>query len=115
MHQQEVRRIVFSAFYLGNTRSHRNGGNACGTNQRIDSAFGDDVEQFCKQHTADRGECKCNQTDNNNGNRFEIQEGFTLGGCTDGNTEQNGDDVAKCVLCGIAQTVGNAAFFKQVA
>ena len=62
VHQQEVGRICLLTYNLGYTRSHRNGGYARGTDQRIDFAAGSDLHQLAKETTHSRAGCESNQT-----------------------------------------------------
>ena len=50
MHKKEVCGIVLSAFVLSNTSCHGNCGNACGADQRIDLAAGNDIHQLAEEH-----------------------------------------------------------------
>ena len=62
VHQQEVGRISLLTYNLGYTGSHRNGGYARGTDQRIDFAAGSDLHQLAKETTRSRAGCESNQT-----------------------------------------------------
>ena len=115
MHEKEVGRIFLLTDLLGNTCCHRNGGNTCGTDERVDLVLGsENVHQLCEQNAACGTETECNDTHDDDLDRIEIQEVGSNGGCTDRNTEEDGDDVHQFVLCGLAETFADAAFLPQV-
>ena len=115
MHQQEVGGVRLLTFHLRYTSSHGNCGYTCGTDQRIDLAAGELAQQLAQQQTADGGEAECKQTQTDNQTGFHSQEAFTNGGSTNGDAQEDGNDVHQCVLSGVGQTVGAAGFTPQVA
>ena len=52
MHEKEVGGVGLLTDLLGNTRCHRNRGNASGTDQRVDLSAGEEVHQLAKQNAA---------------------------------------------------------------
>ena len=52
VHQQEVRGILLLAHDLGDTRRHRDGGNAGGTDQRVDLLLQEQVHELGEQNAA---------------------------------------------------------------
>ena len=115
MHEKEVGRIFLLTDLLGNTCCHRNGGNTCGTDERVDLVLGgNEVHQLCEQNAACRTETECDNTHDDDLDGVKIQEVGSNGGCTDGDTEEDGDDVHQFVLCGLAETFADTAFLPEV-
>ena len=59
---------------LGNTRCHRNGGNASGADQRIYLAAGEEVHQLAKQNAACSAYAERNQTKNDDEQCVDLEE-----------------------------------------
>ena len=52
MHEKEVGGVGLLTDLLGNTRCHRNRGNASGTDKRVDLSAGEEVHQLAQQNAA---------------------------------------------------------------
>ena len=115
MHKKIVAFVVLKSDGVGNTRRHRHGGYACRTDERIDFAFREDVEQFADKQAADCGKHESCKTEEHDFERGQGEEGRADCGCADGNAEEQRDDVHKRVLRGVAETFGYAAFTQEVA
>ena len=72
MHEQEVARIIRLANLLGNTRRHRNSGNAGRTDERIDFALGELAHDVSKDDAAEGSEGECDEAQNNDIKRLGI-------------------------------------------
>ena len=115
VHQQEVGRIGLLSFTLGNTGSHRNGGYARGTDQRIDLSAAQLVHQLADEQAADGAEGKCDQSEHNNLDGVEFQEPGSDHRGADTDAQEQGYDIHQGVLGNIAQAFRHAGFLQQVA
>ena len=114
MHQKEVCRICLGTDLLGDAGCHRYGGNARGTDQRIDLALCNDAEQLSEHDAAERTEDEGDETEKDDLDRVYVEECFSGCRCTDGCSEQDNDDVHKSVGSRLCQLVDNAALAEQV-
>lgn len=115
MHEQEVRRVGLASLNLRNARRHGNGGDACGADEGVDLALGDEVHDLAEKHAACGREAECRQTEDDDEYGLLRQEGLTVCRCADGDAEHDGDDVGQSVLRGVAESFNNAALSEQVA
>ena len=83
MHEQEVRRVLFLADLGRYTSCHRNSRNACGTDERVDLAAGEDIHEVTDEEAADCCECESNETDDDDHDGLELQEVLTDSCSTD--------------------------------
>ena len=114
MHEQVVGGVGFLTFDLGNASCHRYGRYACRADEGVDLAAGQLIHQLAHQQTAHGGQSKRGQTENDDLDGLKGQKALSAHGSTDSQTQHNGDDIHQRILCGVAQTVGNAAFTEQV-
>ena len=115
MHQQEVGGIGLLTNHLGNAGSHGNGGNASGTDQRIDLALGENAHQLAQQQTAHSSELKCDKAENDDEDGLPGEEAVVNCGGTDGGGQEDGDNVHHCVLCGVGESVSQTGLLEEVA
>ena len=115
VHKKIIAFVVLKSDGVGYTRRHRHGGYACRTDERINFSFRDDVEQFADEQAADCGKHESCKTEEHDFERGQGEEGRADCGCTDGNAEEQRDDVHKRVLRGVAESFGYAAFTQEVA
>ena len=110
MHKQEIAGILFLPYNLRNSCRHRDCGNTCRTDKRIDFPAGEEVHELCKQNAADSAEYECADAHCKNAESFKRQE--SSGRCCRSDTcaEKNRDNVAKFVLCGLGKSFRDAAF-----
>ena len=114
MHEQEVGGVLLLADDLRNTGGHRNGGNAGGTDQRVDLFLQEQVHELGQQHAARGTETERDDTHSHDLKGLNGKEGGGGGGSTDGEAEEDGDDVHQLVTGGLLQTVHNAGLLEQV-
>ena len=115
MHQQEVAGILLLADLLGHAGRHRHGGHACGANQRVDLAAGEDVHQLGQQHAACGAKAEGDDAEDDDVDGLHGQEGGALGGRADRQAQEDGHDVAQLVLGGLVDALHDAADAHQVA
>ena len=115
VHQQEVRRIGALAFLLGDTRGHRNGGDAGRAYQRVDLAAGELVHQLAEQDAAYSGELKGKQAEDDDLDGLERKEAGVERRCTDGGGQKDRDDVHQSILRRVGKSVGQAALLEEIA
>ena len=109
VHQKEVRGVCLLSLDLADTRSHRDGADARGADERIDLAAGELIHQLADQQTADRGDGERHQTEHDDLDRLEREEARADRRCADGGRQQDRDDVHERILRGGAQPLGDAA------
>ena len=114
MHEQEVRGIVLLADGLRHAGGHRHGGNACGTNQRIDGTTAELVHDLSGDQTTTGGHAERGETAEDDQNGLQAQEVGRRGGSADRDAQEDGDDVHQLVLGSLGQTVGNAANVEEI-
>ena len=100
MHQQVVGFVVFQTDFVGNAGGHRYGGNSRGTDKRIDFGFAETVHQFRQKHTRSRGYGERDNPQYQDTQGFRGQEFIRLQFGAYGQSQQNGNNVAKFVLQG---------------
>ena len=115
MHEKIIAFVVLEAYDVGDAGCHRTCGNARRTDERIDFAFGDDVQKFADEKPANSCKNEACKAEDYDEQSLCREEGCADCGCTDGDAEEQRDDVHKCVLCGVAQTLGNSALTQEVA
>ena len=117
MHQQEVRRIVLATLVLRYACCHRHCRHTCRTDQRIDLLVGildEQVHQLSQQNTTCRTASKRYDTHYKDTQSLPVDECICGCSCTNGDTQEDNNDVHQLVLNGLAQTLYNAALLHQV-
>ena len=94
---------------------HRNGTNACTTDEGINLLFQEEVHNLCHQDTTSTTNAKGNDADTKDGDGLEVEEGACCSSCTNGNTQHDDYDVIQLVLCCLAQTFNDTALLEEVA
>ena len=114
MHEQEVLRVFFQTHLVNDTTGHRECGDTCRTDHRVDLLLHEQVEELCEQNTACRVKNECEQTEAQDEQGVDVEE-LVCGhlGCNR-DAEEDRDEVCKDLLCGFGQRVENAAFTDQV-
>ena len=115
MHQQEILRIFLLAHLLGNTRRHRNGGNAGRTDQRVHLAVRGPAHNLAQQNTACRAKAKCHNAHHNNLDCIPVQERFRIGRAAHRNAQKDRDDIHQLIAGRFVDALYNAGFLHQVA
>ena len=115
MHEQVVAGVVLLADFLGNTGSHRNGGNTGGTDQRVDLAVGDDAHDLAQDDAASGADTESNDAQDDDLDSLDVQEGRSVGGAANREAQEDGDDVHQFVAGGLGDTLNNAGLLHQVA
>ena len=115
MHQQEVGGVLALAHSLRNAGSHRHGGNACGTDQRVDLAAGEGVHHLAAQDTCSGTKRESNQAQHDDEQGAGVEERVGGGGAADRQCQEDGDNVHQLITSGLLDTIDNAALFHQVA
>ena len=108
MHEQEVGGVLRLADLLRNTRCHRNRRNTSRTDQWVDLAAREDAHQFAEQDTARSTTCKRTEAHCDNAQRFQVQEAGGVRSRTDGDTEEDGDNIHQLILRRFGKTIGDA-------
>ena len=114
MHQQIVAGLFLLAYYLRHARRHRNGGNARGTDKRIDLAAGKLVHKLGYQHAASSTERKRAYAHKQYAYGLPGKEYVSGGSRADGYAEEYGDYIHQLILRGLGKPFGHAAFLEQV-
>ena len=115
VHEQEVGGVGLLADHLGNTRGHRDGGDAGRADQRVDLLAGQLAHDVAADEAAGRGDAESDEAEEDDLQGLGLQEVRSDHGRTDRGGEEDRDDVHECVLHGVGQTIGAAAFTEQVA
>ena len=115
MHEQEVGGVGLLADHLGNTRGHRDGGDAGRANQRVDLLAGQLAHDVAADEAAGRGDGESDEAEEDDLQSFCLQEVGGDHGRANRGGQEDRDDVHERVLHGVGQTVGAAAFTEQVA
>ena len=115
VHQEEVGSVRLGADRLGHTRCHRDSRNTCRTDERVNLAAGDRVENLTEHHTADGREAECRKTHDDNCERLRAKEELAARRRADRKAEEDGADVAERVLRDIRKSLNHAALAEQVA
>ena len=100
---------------LRNAGSHRHGGNACGTDQRVDLAAGERVHHLAAQDTCGGAEREGDQAQHDDEQGAGVEEGVGGGGAADRQCQEDGDNVHQLIAGGLLDTIDNAALLHQVA
>ena len=74
MHEQEVGRVLLLADLGSNTCCHRNGGNACCADERVDLLAGQEVHNDTDEESADCSEGESAKADDDDLNCLELEE-----------------------------------------
>ena len=114
MHEKEVGGVGLLTDLLGNTRCHRNRGNASGTDQRVDLSAGEEVHQLAKQNAACSTYAERDKTERDDEQCVDLEEVLGNCGSADSNAEEDRDNVHKFVCSCLYETVANAGFLHQV-
>ena len=114
VHEKEVGRIFFLTNLLRDTGCHRNGGNARRADEGIDFAAGKLAHDLTADETTEGGEHEGAKSEEDDLEGIEREEVFRACRCTDGDTEEDGDDVDELVLRGLGKTLGHAADVEKV-
>ena len=116
MHEQVVVLVEFTADDLGYAGAVRYGGYASVADQRVDLAsFAEEqVDELHEEHTCRRSDDEGEQTESEDQQGFAGQELVRLGGRTDGQADQDRNDVHERTAGGFCETAGDAAFLQEV-
>ena len=117
MHQQVVLRIVFQADVVRHAGGIRNGRHTGVADERVDlvAFLEEEVEELHEEHAGEGGDHERQGADDEDLHGFPAEELAGLRGGTDGDTDQDGDDVHQRTAGRVGQTLGHAAFLEQVA
>ncbi len=116
MHQQIIGGVVFKSHIVGDTCGHRDCRYACVSDEGIDFLPGtqEEVEQFHRKHSGARGYDKRAETETEYKESVGGKKLVCLGGCTDGESEENCHDVGHRVRSRLCEPGGHAAFTEQI-
>ena len=114
VHEQEVGGVGLLADHLGNTRGHRDGGDAGRADQRVDLLAGQLAHDVAADEAAGRGKAEGEEGQGSEFSGVGLKEGGTNVVAAGGEGE-GGNVFPGRVLHGVRQTVGAAAFTEQVA
>ena len=115
MHEQEVGGILLLTDLLRDASRHRNGGNAGGTDQRIDLAACHLVHDLAEEHAEGGTHAERDQTEKDDLERLEPEEVGAGGGSADSGAEEDGDDIHQFILRRLGDTLDHAALLEEVA
>ena len=114
VHQKEISGVFFLTDFLAHARRHRDCGNACRTDQRIDLSACEFAHEFRRQKSAERGDREGDQSQHNDQDRLQFQEVIRACRCSDRDAEEHRYDIHQFVLHRFGEPFGHAANVEQI-